>query len=113
MRKLLIVALLALSSVAYIAAQGWTGPSEYVTSVSATATNTQVLFGFNASTIVVANDGANTVYLTLASGTSTTSKFPIKNGESFNIRLDSSPAKGLGLICASTETATVRVGAWR
>jgi hypothetical protein len=84
---------------------------EYVASVSATQTNSAVDFGFPAGRIIVANDGADDVYVTFVSTTSTTSKFPIHSGEAFT--LNGMQTSGIGLICASGKTATVRVGAWR
>lgn len=112
MKGMLRVAVLMVLSLTFVQAQSWVGPTEYVATVSATAVNTAVSFGFKATTILVVNDGSNTVFVTLASSTATTSKFPVKSSETFSIQLNS-PAQGMGLICATSETATVRVGAWR
>jgi hypothetical protein len=95
-----------------IEARQWNGPLEYVTSVAATQANTAVSFGFNAVDVLVVNDGANEIFITFASSTATTSKFQLNTTESFTMHF-TSPVQGMGIICSSGETATVRVGAWR
>jgi hypothetical protein len=85
---------------------------EYAATVAASAVNAAVEFGFLATDMLAVNDGPNTVHLTLDSDVSTTSKFPLKSGETFAMGLRT-PRRHIGLICAAAETASVRVGAWR
>lgn len=112
---LLILSLLRLGRFGLLPAAAqtaWNGPLEYATIVSATQTSTAVSFGFNAYNVVVINDGSNEIFITFASSTSTTSKFQVNSGETFSARFDSA-VQGMGIICSSGETASVRVGAWR
>ena len=79
--------------------------AEYFTAASASQTNTAVTFGFNGYPLLI-NDGPNTVYVSLVGTVATTSDFQLKSGESL-APID--PTTGVGLICATAETATVRV----
>lgn len=89
---------------------------EQIQTVSATQTNTAVTFTVPPGILVLVNDGPNTVYVTLASTTATTSKFALKIGESLSLTfasdLQAAPT-GAGFICTTGQTASVRVGAWR
>jgi hypothetical protein len=79
--------------------------AEYFEIVSAEDTNSAVSFGFNGYVVIV-NDGPNHVYVSLVGTTATTNDFQLKSGESL---APNDPTTGLGLICATAETATVRV----
>jgi hypothetical protein len=86
-------------------------PSEYTTVAAVTDTSQLLTFGFNATHITLVNDGTNEVFFSF-SPTATTSKFRINSGESISAVL-ASPSQGVALICSPSETASVRVGAWR
>jgi len=88
------------------------GPDEFNQVVSATDANTAISFGFKARDVLIINDGADEVFVTLGSTIATLTKFELKVGEAIGITLES-PTEGMGLICNSAETATVRVIAWR
>jgi hypothetical protein len=79
--------------------------SEFYEAISATDANSAVPFGFTGYVLLV-NDGPNAVHVSLVGTTATTSDFLLKSGESL---APQDPTSGIGLICASAETATVRV----
>lgn len=69
----------------------------------------------NAGTLVVVNDGANEVYARVfwsgeTSAASTSTRAEIKSGESFTFSKEN--VKSISLICATSETATVRLFYW-
>jgi hypothetical protein len=84
---------------------------QYNTPISASDTNTAVNFGFNATQLVLRNDGPNSVFLNFTSTTATTSSFELKNGEALSLSVERSSAGWgfLGAICSAGETATVRI----
>lgn len=84
--------------------------SESVTTVAATAVNTTVTFGFEATTVIVINDGANEVFVTFSSGVATTASVRLNPGESLTWNWRTTQ---VGVICSAGETASVRVWAWR
>ena len=88
---------------------------QYNTSVSATSTNTAVTFGFNATSLVLKNDGANSVFLDFSDTVAETTNFELKNGETLALSVERSENgwPGFGAICSAAETATVRVLAVR
>ena len=92
------------------------GPKQFNQSVSATATSQAINFGFNLVHLVIINDGDNEVFLNLESTTATTSDVKLEVGESLTWNF-AEPSRrrpsGIGLICSTGETATVRVSGWR
>ncbi len=110
MKRILVVALiLCLLGVAVpsMATQEYTLPAQSVTPV-----NTTITFPFAVRSLVLVNDGANTLYFTLSSGTATTASFPLHKQETFNIS-PTTPFTVMGIICGGADTSTLRVGAWR
>jgi hypothetical protein len=79
--------------------------AEFFEIVSADDTNSAVSFGFNGYVVIV-NDGPNHVYVSLVGTTAATTDFQLKSGESL---APNDPTTGIGLICATAESATVRV----
>lgn len=89
---------------------------QFFSEVSATDSNSQVDFGLAASRLEAINDGVNSIFITLESNTATTSDLKLYAGERFSWDTQGDPLRKIGrigIICASGETATVRVGAWR
>ena len=85
---------------------------QYSTSISATSTNTSVSFGFNATSIVLKNDGAASAFVNFSSPTATITNFELKVGETLSVSIDkdnNSGWTGFGIICAPATTATVRI----
>ena len=68
-------------------------------------------FGFVAGQVLVANDGAQTVYINFAGNTPDIQGFKLKPGESVAVgpTADVPGRSGIGLICASEQTSIVRV----
>lgn len=100
----------------------WRGPTQYAQTVSVTATNTAITFGFDAFDVLIVNDGSNEVFVqfgatTATSGTSSSTAvnangMQVLSGESIALHF-TSPVQGVGIVCSSAETASVRLGAWR
>ncbi len=88
---------------------------EYINAVSVTATNTEVDFGFPARLLTITNMGTSRAYFTLISLTAAVTDPYLEAGEfqTFSVANPDNISTGLGLICDSSETATVRVMAWR
>ena len=87
-----------------------TGP--LVGSTGAAPTITECIFPWEASQIIIINDGAANAYLNVGSTNASTGSFPLKQTESLEFA-DRFIRK---LSIASTTTSTsdvVRVGAWR
>jgi hypothetical protein len=101
------LAALVLAAILVTAALSWGVfiKAEYYELVSASDENTAVSFGFTGQ-VVVTNDGPNDVYVSLVGTTATTSDFQLKMGETL---APEDPTSGIGLICATAESATVRV----
>ena len=109
MKRILGAALgLALLAVPVWAALGYT---------SVSATSTAQTTTINASTLVVVNDDAtNEVYVRVfvdgeTVADATTASAEIKKGESFTFTKDFN-IKAISIVCASGETATVRLFYW-
>ena len=86
--------------------------NQYDTVLSASQTNTNVSFGFTATKVILINAGPNSVRLNFQSRTATTSNFELKIGETLSLSVDKDQETGwtgFGAICASGETASVRV----
>jgi hypothetical protein len=79
--------------------------TEFYTAASASQANTAVTFGFQGYVLLI-NDGPNSVHVSLVGTVATVSDFTLKMGESLSPQ---DPTTGIGLICATAETATVRV----
>jgi hypothetical protein len=84
------------------------------TSVSATATSQTVTV--NAREVLMINDGANTAYFEAfwdgeTTTDATTSSAALKINESITLGKDMG-VKAISFVCASGQTATVRVYAW-
>ena len=97
------------------------GPLSYYTEVSATQTNTATSFATplpqGARGVNVWNDGPNNVWVnpntTTAVATAGGASVKIAPGTVYQFLVDGGEAiTGLGIICATGETATVRVHAW-
>jgi len=88
---------------------------EYFESVSATSTNSAVSFSFPARLLTITNAGPNRAYFSLVSTTGATSGPYLEPGEfqTFSVANPDNVCTGLGIICDTGETATVRVMAWR
>jgi hypothetical protein len=90
-------------------------PTNYTATVSATQANTAVTFGCNAYSIRITDDGENEVFYEYKTRIATTSSVELHKSETETVTL--TPAHGhigwpgIGLICSSGETATVRVHA--
>jgi hypothetical protein len=105
----LAVGLLASSSPAA------TVQEQYAT-LSATQTNTALTFATPPGILIIINDGPDAAYVTLASTTATVSKFLLRKNESLALPFISdtqAAPTGMGVICATGQTASIRVGAWR
>jgi len=85
-------------------------PDEFPQTVSATAVNSAISFGFRAREVHVFNDGTNPVHVTFASSVAVLTDFDLAANESF--KYTGSPTEQMGLICDAAETATVRLVAW-
>ena len=86
---------------------------QFAQTFSVTATNTPVVFKDQANltfkgVVVIENLGPNTVYVDVADTVSDTGKYPLVSGRTLEIG-DQTAVWGLGLICATGETATVKV----
>jgi hypothetical protein len=82
--------------------------------VSAVDVSQTITIGY--STLTVVNDGANEVYVRVfwegeTSAAATTSSREIKSGEGFTFSKDMQ-IKSISIVCASGETATVRLFYW-
>lgn len=82
--------------------------------VSANSTSQTITIGYSALTMV--NDGSNEVYVRIfwegeTTGDATTSHREIKSGEGFSFE-KSFQIKAISIVCASGETATVRLFYW-
>jgi hypothetical protein len=95
-----------------LASTAWAELSNQTVSASSTATNLTI----EAATLTIVNDGANEIYVrvfvkgeTVASAT--TSDAEIKSGEGFTFER-SLGIEGVSIVCASAETATVRLFYW-
>lgn len=104
-RRALAMGLLTIIVLTAMAARAVFIKQEYFAAVSATDVNTAVSFGFNGYVLLI-NDGADSVYVSLVGTTATTADFELKSGESL---APSDPTTGVGLLCATSDTATVRV----
>jgi len=86
--------------------------------VSATQANTVVTFSdsvngaFEAVLITIYNQGSDEIYVEFRSTTATTSSVPLRSGLTFTYSHPNGIA-GIGIICASGESATVDVAAFR
>lgn len=90
------------------------GPNEFYDVISADDENTEVEFGAQMTAIRVQNDNAapgDSVFITLATRVATLESIEVKAGELFEVTLPA-PTDGMGIICAGTESASVRVAAW-
>jgi hypothetical protein len=86
---------------------------QFAQTVSVTAVNAPVVFKDQANlpfkgVVIIENLGPNTVYVDVADTVSDTSKYPLVSGRTLEIG-DQTAVWGLGLICATGETATVKV----
>ena len=104
----MVVGLLLVGSVG--GALAFQGPQEFYDVVSATDENTTVTFGFLAAMVVVVNDGPNTAHFTVSATTATTDHFALPPGASVSLTL-ANRTQGGAIICATGETASVRVWA--
>jgi len=84
---------------------------EFNRSVAVTAASTPVFFGMVADCVLVRNDGASEVFVSLSTTASTTAKASLLSGEW--LRTCVGPLEGLGLVTAAGGAATVRVHAER
>ena len=103
MKRLLILFLLLALPV--VAEMGYTEVSAIETAQSVTIA---------ARSVLIVNDGSNEIYFRLfrvgdTTGDATTASAQLKSGESINFASDSNSYSSLSIICASGETATVRV----
>jgi hypothetical protein len=91
--------------------------NQYNTSVSSSQANTTVSFGFDPSYLLLINDGSSEVYVNFTGAAATSSSFEIKSGESLAMTSEAESDGFIGsridVICATGETATVRVLALR
>jgi hypothetical protein len=89
---------------------------EQITTISATQTNSALTFAVPPGILIIINDGPDAAYVTVASTTATAAKFLLRKGESlafpFISETQAAPT-GMGVICATGQTASIRVGAWR
>ena len=87
-----------------------------VVSVSQTNTNTDITAGglYRPASVLIVNDGANEIYFNLATGVATVSGASLNPGESIAVTSGggSYPIENVGLICATGETASVRIFAF-
>ena len=67
-------------------------------------------FGFVANQLVVLNDKAATVYLSLDSTSGSTAGYPMKTTETLSLQGNMG---GIGLCTTATSTDLMRVAAWR
>lgn len=94
--------------------------------ISASQSNSVVTFtdnhsggdasAFNATKIVIVNDGPDPIFVDYVDTTASTADWQVKIGESLILSppaLTSQGVPGIGIICASGKTATVRVNATR
>jgi len=79
---------------------------QFQATVSATEVNSTVNLDGRREVLLI-NDGPGTVYVNLINGTATTADFPLKVGEFLSPAHRVGPQ--LGLVCATSQTATVRV----
>lgn len=100
---------LALVLAGLAVSQGASVPRTFAQSVAVSDTATTLTFGFDATLLVLVNDGPSTVYLEFGPG-ATTSDFALRSGENATLGL-LTRAGELSLICAAGQTATVRVWA--
>lgn len=91
---------------------GVIGRRHSYTTVSATQANSVVTFGFNPARVVVINDGANEVFVSLAASIATTSDIRLNANEVRTFDALTFALPTLGVICSTGETASVRVIAW-
>jgi len=80
------------------------------------ATQTEQKIDIDARHLLLINDGANTVYISITqtgetAKTATTSDFPLKKGEAWLLDSDRTIDQ-ISLICAAAETASVRYAGW-
>lgn len=69
------------------------------------------VFGFDATQVIVANDGAYSLYFSLATTAGSTSGFEIKALEAYS--LDAVRSYGFSVACTATSTSeSFRLGAW-
>ena len=110
-KKLILGILVFLLSPLLLSSQS----QQYNTSISASQTNTAVTFGFNATSLVLKNDGTNSVFLDFSDTVAATTNFELKNGETLALSVERSENgwPGFGAICSAGQTATVRVLAVR
>ena len=120
MRRTLAVLLAVLTAASVVGA----AYQAYSTTVSATQTNSAVAFGFTAKQVLVINDGSNEVFIdltdtTAVADTTDSTNVEIKAGSAISFAWDARTDPtldgwtGMGVICSSGETATVRVTATR
>jgi len=100
---------LALVLAGLAVSQGASVPRTFAQSVAVSDTATTLTFTFDATVVVVINDGPAAVFVDFA-GPATTADFEVKSGESVSLGL-LTRAGTLSLVCAAGQTATVRVWA--
>jgi len=112
--KALVV--LALLTVPFVYAEGVV--FQHAEVVGATQANSVVTFtdsvngAFEAVLITIYNQGSDEIYVEFRSTVATTSSVPIQSGLTFAYSHPNGIA-GIGIICASGESATVDVAAFR
>jgi hypothetical protein len=85
-------------------------PNQFSTQITVTSSaGWGVTFPWRPDTLVLSNDGASPVYVTLLSSAATTNDYRVNAGESLNLV---GRTLSLGAICSSSD-ASVRVGAWQ
>lgn len=114
MSKLLYAVLVLL----LVACSAYAGQPYFSDSVNATDTNTNVsITGIPqniAHTVIIINDGPSEAYFNLTDGVATVSGAAIESGESLTITSGngSYPMTNIGIVCDTSETATVRIFAF-
>jgi hypothetical protein len=109
-------AALAILALALLPGYAQAVEAPYYITVNATATNSTVTFGFKPCELVVANDGANEIFIAFdaaaVAAATTAPQIPAYRGKRIKFAEGRGPTT-LGVICSAAETATVRVEAYQ